>query len=84
VYPGDVLVADRDGIVVVPRQWAADIADPAFEQEQLEAYVATKIRAGEPLRGNYPPGEETIAEYKASLADGRGGTQADGTAALRT
>jgi regulator of RNase E activity RraA len=72
VYPGDVLMADRDGVLVIPRQLAAEIADPALEQEQLEAYVATKIRAGEPLRGNYPPGEETIAEYKASLADSGG------------
>ena len=67
VYPGDVLVADRDGIIVVPRALAAEIADPSLEQEQLEAYVSTKIHAGEPLWGNYPPGEETIAEYKASL-----------------
>jgi regulator of RNase E activity RraA len=74
VYPGDVLVADRDGIIVVPRQLAADIAEPALEQERLEAYVATKIRAGEPLRGNYPPGEETIAEYRASLAEASGVT----------
>jgi regulator of RNase E activity RraA len=68
VYPGDVLVADRDGIIVVPRQVAIEIADPALEQERLEAYVATKIRAGEPLKGNYPPGEGVIAEYKATLA----------------
>ena len=72
VYPGDVLVADRDGIVVVPRQLAPEIAEPSLEQERLEAYVATKIRAGEPLKGNYPPGEETIAEYRASLAKARG------------
>jgi regulator of RNase E activity RraA len=69
VYPGDVLVADRDGIIVIPRQLAAEIADPSLEQERLEAFVATKIQAGEPLSGNYPPGEDTIAEYKASLAE---------------
>jgi regulator of RNase E activity RraA len=78
VYPGDVLVADRDGVLVVPRSLVADIAGPALEQEQLEAYVATKIRAGEPLKGNYPPGEETIAEYKATLAG------SDGVAAARS
>jgi regulator of RNase E activity RraA len=69
VYPGDVLVADRDGIIVIPRSLAAEIADPALEQEKLEGYVALKIQAGEPLWGNYPPGEKTIAEYKASVAD---------------
>ena len=74
VYPGDVLVADRDGIIVIPRSLAAEIADPALEQEKLEGYVALKIQAGEPLWGNYPPGEQTIAEYKASLKESNNGT----------
>ena len=38
----------------------------------LEAFVSTKIHAGEPLWGNYPPGEETIAEYKAAQAENDG------------
>jgi regulator of RNase E activity RraA len=57
-------MGDRDGVLVVPRAVAIEIADPAFEQEQIEAFVSKKIHAGEPLWGNYPPGEETIAEYK--------------------
>jgi regulator of RNase E activity RraA len=68
VYPGDVIVADRDGVLVVPREVAIEIAEPSLEQEKLEAFVATKIRAGEPLAGNYPPGDAVKAEYKASLA----------------
>jgi regulator of RNase E activity RraA len=67
VYPGDVLMGDRDGVLVVPRAVAVEIAEPAYEQEQIEAFVNKKIHAGEPLWGNYPPGEETVAEYKASL-----------------
>jgi regulator of RNase E activity RraA len=70
VYPGDVLVADRDGIIVVPRSQAAEIAEQGLEQELLEAFVSKKIHAGEPLAGNYPPGEEVKAEYKASIAAG--------------
>ncbi len=54
VYPGDVLVADRDGIIVVPRAWAGELADPSLAQEKLEAYVSIKIHAGE-LAGNYRP-----------------------------
>ncbi len=69
VYPGDVLVGDQDGVLVIPRQLATEIAEQGYEQEQLEAYVSTKIHAGEPLWGNYPPGEELKAEYKASLAE---------------
>jgi regulator of RNase E activity RraA len=72
VYPGDVLVGDRDGIIVIPRAIAAEVADAGLDQEQLEAFINQKIRAGEPLWGNYPPSEETIAEYKASLSDAPG------------
>jgi regulator of RNase E activity RraA len=76
VYPGDVLVGDRDGVVVVPRSLAAEIAGPALEQETLEAYISTRIHAGEPLWGNYPPSEQTIKEYQASIASGEAGTAA--------
>ena len=55
VYPGDVLVADRDGIIVIPRSLAAEIADPALEQEKLEGYVALKIQAGERYGATIPP-----------------------------
>ncbi len=60
-------MGDRDGVLVVPRAVAIEIAEPSFEQEQIEAFVNKKIHDGEPLWGNYPPGEDTIAEYKASL-----------------
>jgi regulator of RNase E activity RraA len=68
VYPGDVLIGDRDGVLVIPRALAPEIAEQGYEQEQLEAFVNKKIHAGEPLWGNYPPGEEVKAEYKAWLA----------------
>jgi regulator of RNase E activity RraA len=69
VYPGDVLVADRDGVVVVPRALAPEIAQPALEQERLEAYLHTRIKAGEPLWGIYPPSEQTLADYRATQAE---------------
>jgi regulator of RNase E activity RraA len=76
VYPGDVLVGDRDGVLVIPRAVAAEVAEQGLEQEQLEAFVNRKIHAGEPLWGNYPPGEEVKAEYKASLASSPAGDEA--------
>ena len=80
VYPGDVLVGDRDGVVVVPRSLAAEIAGPALEQEELEAYLHTRVKAGEPLWGIYPPSEQTLAEYKAyrEEPDRRSGAAAAG------
>ena len=43
------LVGGRDGVLVITRH-PAEIAEQGCEQEQLEAYVSTKIHAGEPLR----------------------------------
>ncbi|GAA4013307.1 ribonuclease activity regulator RraA [Streptomyces plumbiresistens] len=65
VYPGDVLVGDRDGIIVVPRALAAEIAEPAVEQEELEQWLHDRVREGKPLWGTYPPDAETLAEYTA-------------------
>jgi regulator of RNase E activity RraA len=65
VYPGDIMVGDRDGVVCVPRHLAAEVAAAAVEQERLEAFVLEKIESGAPLRGTYPPDEATIAEYRS-------------------
>jgi regulator of RNase E activity RraA len=72
VYPGDVLVGDRDGVVVIPRALATEIAQPALDQEKLESYLNTRIHGGEPLWGIYPPSEQTLADYRASRAGGDG------------
>jgi len=65
VFPGDIVVGDEEGVVVVPRHLAAEIAQPAAEQEELEAFLLQQIEAGAPLRGTYPPNEATLAEYEA-------------------
>lgn len=65
VYPGDVLVGDPDGVIVVPRALAPVIAGPAREQERLEAYLHTRIQQGESLWGVDPPDENTLADYRA-------------------
>jgi len=64
VYPGDIVVADTDGVVIVPREMAEEVARDATEQEQLEAFITERIEAGRPLRGTYPPDEETLATYR--------------------
>jgi regulator of RNase E activity RraA len=64
VYPGDILVGDEEGVVVIPQPLAAEIAQPAAEQEELERFILAKVEAGAPLRGTYPPDNETRAEYR--------------------
>ncbi|WP_133647122.1 ribonuclease activity regulator RraA [Paraburkholderia flava] len=64
VYPGDIVVADVDGVVIVPKEMAEEVARDATEQEQLEAFVTQRIAEGRPLRGTYPPDEATLAAYR--------------------
>ena len=61
VYPGDIIVADEDGAIVVPRHLADEVARDSFEQERLEKFVAIRISQGIPISGTYPPNEETKA-----------------------
>src|SRR5439155_8307501 len=57
VYPGDVLVGDDEGVVVIPRHLAAAVAEDAVDQEQKEEFIIAKIRAGASIVGVYPPNE---------------------------
>ena len=63
VRPGDVMVGDNDGVLVVP-SWMAEAAlEWALEHENAENYVKEKIRAERVIPGKYyPPTPELIAE----------------------
>jgi regulator of RNase E activity RraA len=63
VFPGDVLVGDAEGVIVIPRHLATAIAQPAAEQEELERFLLERVAAGAPLPGTYPPSEQTLAEF---------------------
>jgi regulator of RNase E activity RraA len=65
VIPGDIMVGDGEGVVCIPRAVADAVAAGGLEQEELEAFILEKVRAGAPLPGTYPPGEQTLAEYRA-------------------
>lgn len=63
VFPGDVVVGDCDGVIVIPRALAEEIAVDADEQERLEEYLHTRVLTGEELWGLYPPNEQTLKQY---------------------
>jgi regulator of RNase E activity RraA len=63
VYPGDIVVGDRDGVAVIPRAMADEIAEDSAEQEQLEAFLLEHVAAGAALSGTYPPNEATRTAY---------------------
>ncbi len=64
VYPGDILAGDEEGVVVIPRYLAAEIAAPAAEQELMEQFILEKVQSGAAIPGTYPPSEQTVAEYQ--------------------
>lgn len=64
VFPGDIIVGDEEGVVVIPRHLADEIARPAAEQEELERFILEKVEGGAALPGVYPPNDETLAEYE--------------------
>lgn len=66
VVPGDVIVGDAEGVMVIPYALAETIAEQAYEQEQREEFIKGKIMAGSSILGVYPPDEETLAEYEKS------------------
>jgi regulator of RNase E activity RraA len=63
VYPGDIVVGDVDGVVIVPRHLAEEVARDAAEQELMEEFIIGRVEGGSILRGTYPPNEETLAAF---------------------
>lgn len=65
VYPGDVLVGDQEGVVVIPRHLADEVAVQGTEQTRFEDYVTERVLAGQSILGLYPPNAETLTAYEA-------------------
>lgn len=72
VYPGDIMVADHDGVVCVPRHLADEVAEAAVEQDRLEEFILERVAGGAPLRGTYPPDEDTLRDYRSRVTRQRG------------
>ncbi len=65
VFPGDIIVGDAEGVVVIPRHLAEEVAAKAAAMEDREAFILHKIQQGHSIIGVYPPDENTLAEYEA-------------------
>ncbi|MBB2910495.1 2-keto-4-pentenoate hydratase/2-oxohepta-3-ene-1,7-dioic acid hydratase in catechol pathway/regulator of RNase E activity RraA [Streptosporangium becharense] len=65
VMPGDLLVGDAEGVVVVPPALAAEVAAEAVEQERQERFIYERVAAGESVDGLYPIGPRWREAYEA-------------------
>ncbi|HZR50317.1 MAG TPA: fumarylacetoacetate hydrolase family protein [Streptosporangiaceae bacterium] len=64
VRPGDIVVGDADGVVVIPPGIAAEVLADATEQERQEAFIATRVAAGEAIAGLYPLSDKWRPAYE--------------------
>ena len=71
VYPGDVMVGDREGVVVIPRHLADEVADDGASQTTMEEFAIEEIRAGKSIFGVYPPDDETLQRFEVWKASRR-------------
>ena len=73
VFPGDVVVGDPEGVVVIPAHLADEIADETVEMTAFEDFVAAEVMKGRSILGLYPATEEqTKVDFAAwRKANGR-------------
>ena len=64
VFPGDIIVGDGEGVVVIPQHLADTAAAEAEEMEEREDFILERIRSGASIVGNYPPDDRTLAEFE--------------------
>jgi regulator of RNase E activity RraA len=66
ILPGDVLVGDDEGVVVIPSAMASPVARDAERQERLEEFITDQVRRGASIKGVYPPQEALLRAYDES------------------
>ena len=66
VFPNDIIVADQDGVVLIPQALLDHILAEAPEQERMEAWIVNEVNDGAALPGLYPMNAETKSRYAAT------------------
>ncbi len=69
VQPGDILVGDADGVVVIPPGLAEEVADAALAKESEDAWIAERVAEGHPVDGLFPMDAGWRARYDTWLGE---------------
>lgn len=69
VQPGDIIVADTDGAIVIPPAIVEEIVDAALAKEREDAWVAERIAEGERLDGLFPMNKEWRERYETEQSN---------------
>jgi regulator of RNase E activity RraA len=65
VFPGDIVVADDDGAVLIPQDLLEFVATEGAEHERFETWAVQEVEKGAKLPGLYPPNDEAKQRYEA-------------------
>ncbi|WGD37448.1 fumarylacetoacetate hydrolase family protein [Lysinibacter sp. HNR] len=68
VQPGDIIMGDRDGVIVIPPPLLAEVAADAVRQEHEDAWIAEQVAAGASVDGLFPMNSAWRAQYEADQA----------------
>ena len=64
VYPGDIVVGDSEGVVILPAAMAEELAEEAAETAAYDEFAEEKILEGRSIIGLFPPSDEIRREYE--------------------
>ena len=67
IRPGDLLLGERHGILVIPAALAEEVVDAALAKQDLESFQRKLLLEGRSIYGVYPPDDDTKREYEESL-----------------
>lgn len=71
VFPGDIIVGDDDGVMVIPKHISSEVINECVEMTRFENFVIEKVNEGQSIIGLYPPTHEKtkvdFAEWRKSI-----------------
>ncbi len=77
VYPDDIIVGDREGVVIIPQHLVEDVATKALAATEYEEYAELRIQQGKSIFGLFPATPESLEDFEDWKAAGKPGNETD-------